>query len=288
MKKFIKALAVCVVAILTFSLTACTTYTKNGSVIQDVKFDVSYVVDGETTTINSTLSLYKTFAPKTCDRIIGLVEDGFYNDTALVLSKQQDYLVVGGFDYAEDYVEKAYTGEYLKGEFTSAGRESKLRVRAGALVMIREFDSEVGSAKYDTAKASFAIVLTDSGVFTNDKFCVFGYIDDGSVKLLQDALIDTAAYDETYYRARYVGDRSEEDGKLVANTGFEYYFDGTSYYYGELVDGDYDKMEYDNEESKDYSVYKKITDSKNIQDVFVLPKTPLKVKTELCNGQNNK
>ena len=154
--------------------------------------------------------------------------------------------------------------------------------------MIREFDSEVGSAKYDTAKASFAIVLTDSGVFTNDKFCVFGYIDDGSVKLLQDALIDTAAYDETYYRARYVGDRSEEDGKLVANTGFEYYFDGTSYYYGELVDGDYDKMEYDNEESKDYSVYKKITDSKNIQDVFVLPKTPLKVKTELCNGQNKK
>lgn len=288
MKKFIKALAVCVVAILTFSLTACTTYTKNGSVIQDVKFDVSYVVDGETTTINSTLSLYKTFAPKTCDRIIGLVEDGFYNDTALVLSKQQDYLVVGGFDYAEDYVEKAYTGEYLKGEFTSAGRESKLRVRAGALVMIREFDSEVGSAKYDTAKASFAIVLTDSGVFTNDKFCVFGYIDDGSVKILQDALIDTAAYDETYYRARYVGDRSEEDGKLVANTGFEYYFDGTSYYYGELVDGDYDKMEYDNEESKDYSVYKKITDSKNIQDVFVLPKTPLKVKTELCNGQNKK
>ena len=44
MKKFIKALAVCVVAILTFSLTACTTYTKNGSVIQDVKFDVSYIL----------------------------------------------------------------------------------------------------------------------------------------------------------------------------------------------------------------------------------------------------
>ena len=288
MKKFIKALAVCVVMVLAFSLTACTTYTKNGSVIQDVKFDVSYTVDGETTTINSTLSLYKTFAPKTCDRIIGLVEDGFYNDTALVLSKQQDYLVVGGFTFAEDYVEKAYAGEGLKGEFTSAGRESKLKVRAGALVMIREFDSEVGSAKYDTAKASFAIVLTDSGVFTNDKFCVFGYIDDESIKLLQDALIDTAAYDESYYRARYVGDRSEEDGKLVANTGFEYYFDGTSYYYSELVDGDYDKMEYDNEESKDYSVYKKITDSKNIQDVFVLPKTALKVKTELCNGQNKK
>ena len=288
MKKFIKALAVLVVSVLTLSLTACTTYTKNGSVIQDVKFDVSYTVDGETTTINSTLSLYKTFAPKTCDRVIGLIEDGFYNDTALVLSKQQDYLVVGGFDYVEDYVEKAYSGEGLKGEFTSAGRESKLKVRAGALVMIREFDSEVGTAKYDTAKASFAIVLSDSGVFTSDKFCVFGFIDDDSIALLQDALIDNAAYDESYYRAKYVGDRSEDDGKLVPNTGFEYYFDGTSYFYGELVDGDYEKMEYDTEDSIDYATYKKITDSKNLQDVFVLPRTVLKVKAELCNGQNKK
>lgn len=286
MKKFIKALAVLAVAVLTFSMTACTTYTKNGSVIQDVKFDVSYAVDGETTTINSTLSLYKTFAPKTCDRVIDLIESGFYNDSALVLSKQQDYLVVGGFNYAEDYVAKAYTGEGLKGEFTSAGRESKLKVKAGALVMIREFDSEIGEPKYDTAKASFAIVLTDSGVFTSDKFCVFGFIDDESVKLLKDALIDTASYDESYYRARYVGDRSEEDGKLVADTEFEYYFDGDAYYYDELLNGEYEKMEYDNEDAVDYAKYKKITDSKSIQDIFVLPKTVLKVKAELANGQN--
>ena len=71
MKKFVKALATICVLVMAFSLTACTTYTKNGSVIQDVKFDVTYTVDGETTTVNSTLSLYKTFAPKTCDRIIG-------------------------------------------------------------------------------------------------------------------------------------------------------------------------------------------------------------------------
>ncbi len=286
MKKFIKALAVFVIAVLTFSMTACTTYTKNGSVIQDVKFDISYKVDGGTTTINSTLSLYKTFAPKTCDRVIDLIESGFYNDTALVLSKQQDYLVVGGYTFAEDYVQKAYTGEGLKGEFTSAGRESKLKVRAGALVMIREFDSEIGEPKYDTAKASFAIVLTDSGVFTNDKFCVFGYINDGVVELLQEALIDTASYDESYYRAKYVGDRNEEDGKLVANTDFEYYFDGESYYHSKDEDGEYEKMEYDNEDAVDYAKYKKITDSKSIQDIFVLPQTPLKVKAELANGQN--
>ena len=65
MKKFIKTIAVTVMMALSLGLVGCTTYTKNGSVIQDLKFDVSYTVDGETTTVNSTLSLYKTFAPKT-------------------------------------------------------------------------------------------------------------------------------------------------------------------------------------------------------------------------------
>ena len=147
MKKFIKALALAVVCVMAFGMTACTTYTKNGSVIQDVKFDVSYTVDGETTTINSTLSLYKTFAPKTCDRIIELVNNGFYNNSSLVLSKQQDYLVVGGFEFDEDYVQKVFDGTAIDGEFTSAGRESKLNVTVGSLVMLRDFDISEGSSK---------------------------------------------------------------------------------------------------------------------------------------------
>ena len=284
MKKFVKALATICVLVMAFSLTACTTYTKNGSVIQDVKFDVSYTVDGETTTVNSTLSLYKTFAPKTCDRVISLIKDGFYNDTALVLSKQQDYIVVGGFDYASDYVQKSYSGEGVKGEFTSAGRESKLKVQVGALVMLREFDSEEGDAKYDTAKASFAIVLADSSVFDSDKFCVFGLMDMDSVEALQQAFIDNSANGD-YYRAKYVGDRV--NGTLTSNNAFDYYFDADNEYYN-FVNGDYEKMERLHEGDPDYEKYKKLSDSKNSQDIFVLPNTVFKVKAELANGQIKK
>ena len=284
MKKFIKTIAVTVMMALSLSLVGCTTYTKNGSVIQDVKFDVSYTVNGETTTVNSTLSLYKTFAPKTCDRVINLIKDGFYNDTALVLSKQQDYIVVGGFDYASDYTQKAYTGEGLKGEFTSAGRESKLNVQIGALVMLREFDSEEGDAKYDTAKASFAIVLADISVFDSDKFCVFGLMDMDSVEALQQAFVDNSANGD-YYRAKYVGDRV--DGVLTTNNAFDYYFDADKEYYN-LVDGDYEKMVYANEGDTDYDKYQKFNDAKNMQDVFVLPNTVFKVKAELANGQIKK
>lgn len=284
MKKFIKTIAVTVMMALSLSLVGCTTYTKNGSVIQDVKFDVSYTVNGETTTVNSTLSLYKTFAPKTCDRVINLIKEGFYNDTALVLSKQQDYIVVGGFDYASDYTQKAYTGEGLKGEFTSAGRESKLNVQIGALVMLREFDSEEGDAKYDTAKASFAIVLADASVFDSDKFCVFGLMDMDSVEALQQAFVDNSANGD-YYRAKYVGDRV--DGVLTTNNAFDYYFDADKEYYN-LVGDDYEKMVYANEGDPDYDKYQKFNDAKNKQDVFVLPNTVFKVKAELANGQIKK
>ena len=283
MKKFLRTLALAVVCIMAFSMTACTTYTKNGSVIQDVKFDVSYTVDGETSEINATLSLYKTFAPKTCDRIIELVNNGFYNNSALVLSKQQDYIVVGGFDFNEDYVQKLYTGENLKGEFTSAGRESKLSATVGSLVMLRDFDISAGEAKYDTAKASFAIVLADTS-FDKNKFCVFGKIDSESVTLLQEALVENAMYDESYMRVRYVGDR--EEGVLTSNNAFEYYYNGSNYF--NLVDGEYEEMLRATESDPDYEKYEKLSNADSKQDIFVLPKTVFKIKTELCRGENKK
>lgn len=286
MKKFIRALALAVVLVMAFGMTACTTYTKNGSVIQDVKFDVSYTEDGETKNINATLSLYKTFAPQTCDRVIELVNSGFYNGTSLVLSKQQDYLVVGGYDFIdEDYVQKSYNGSALKGEFTSAGRESKLRVQAGSLVMLRDFDTASGGAKYDTAKASFAIVLGETTTFDKDKFCVFGLMDSESVTLLQQALIDNAMYDGKYMRVRYAGDRNE-DGVLNTEGKFDYYYDGTDYF--NLVNGEYEEMVRANETDPDYDKYQKITNYDSAQDIYVLPKTVFKVKTELCKGQNKK
>ena len=97
-KPYIKSIALVIVLALTLGLTACT-YRANGSVIQDVTFSINYEVDGEAKTIDSTLSLYKTFAPKTTERVISLIKSGFYNDSVITVSKQQDYAVIGAFDY---------------------------------------------------------------------------------------------------------------------------------------------------------------------------------------------
>lgn len=284
-KSFLKVIAVAVMSALMLSFSGCTTYTKNGSEIQDIKFDVSYTIDGETTTINSTLSLYKTFAPKTCDRVIDLIKNGFYEDSSLVLSKQQDYIVVGGFDFVnDDYAVKNYSGDNLEGEFTKAGHESKLSVKAGALVMLREFDSKSGGQKYDTAKASFAIILTDASTFTSDKFCVFGFIDEKSIELLQEALVENSANNEGYYKAKYMGDRI--NGVLNVETGFDYFFNSDKEYYHANGMKVGDKMRYGSEQEEDYELYEKIISGDNKQDVFILPSVNFTIKTEICKGQN--
>ena len=80
-KPYIKSIALAIVLALTLGLTACT-YRANGSVIQDVTFNVSYEnLEGENVDVDATLSLYKTFAPKTCDHLLKQVKNGFYEKT---------------------------------------------------------------------------------------------------------------------------------------------------------------------------------------------------------------
>lgn len=273
-KSYIKSIALVIVLALTLCLTACT-YRANGSVIQDVTFDINYEVDGEVKTINSTLSLYKTFAPKTTDRVISLIKSGFYNDSAIAISKQQDYAVVGAFNYENnDYAVKACNESAIEGEFTQNGWRSRLSVKPGALVMLRDFDIEEGSAKYDTAKASFAIVLTSESVLNANEYCVFGYIDDASVEAIKTALVDNSD-DNGYFKARYLGKR--ENGVQTYKDGFDYYIDKDNDYFKLDTDGTKIKLEYANEDAADYDAYQIIKDTKSLQDIFVLSKTVFKV-----------
>ena len=267
-KSFIKIVAACVVSALMFAFTGCT-YTKNGSVIQDVTFNVSYTTADGAQNIEATMSIYKTFAPNTADRVLSLIKNGYYNDTVITLSKQQDYAVIGAFD--EGYAVKKYTGEGLKGEFTSNGWKTKLSIKPGALVMLRDSDSGVGSSKYDSAKASFAIVLNASTVLEKDTYCVFGYIDDASTEALIEAISENSTDDEGYARVRYVGDRNDNDVQTYEGS-FEYYINSTTNLY-KLVNGEKIAMEFANEGDADYELNEKITAEFAAQDIFVLPDT---------------
>ena len=69
-----KIITCCLAVVMLSSITACT-YRKDGSVIQDVTFKVSYVDAEEANVdIDVTASFYKTFAPLTCDHLLKQVK----------------------------------------------------------------------------------------------------------------------------------------------------------------------------------------------------------------------
>ena len=283
MKKLVtKILSACLACALVICFGGCKE-TINGSYVSRVNLDISYTVSGETSTINSTLTLYETFAPKTTERIKELVKAGFYDNTVITLSEQQDYAIVGGYTYGEDYVVKAYD-KTLEGEFTNAGLKSENVVKAGALVMLRDFDVKVGAEKYNTARASFAIVLSDSGIFDEEDFCVFGYIDSESLESLKTAFIDNAVDEDGDLRMRYLGERDKESGSLNYQNGFDYYINassGKTVYY-KLVNGEKVEMEYATDNDEDYhKVNDVIKDDDFSQDLIVFPEVVFSVKASI-------
>ena len=278
-KAFIKVMALAIISTLVLAVSGCKE-TKDGSVIQTADFKITYTVGTETNSIDSKLTLYETFAPKTTERVISLINDGYYNDTVLTLSKQQGYVVVGG--YTEGYNVKNYTGSALEGEFTQGGLKSELTVQPGALVMLRDFDIDSGDAKYGTAKANFAIVLTNDVPFTADEFCVFGFIDSESLTALQKALVDNSKGDG-YLHMRYAGERV--NGVVSSENSFDYYLNSDNEYY-KLEGNEFVEMEFANEDDADYAKKEIIDDSDNLQDIFALPAVTFKVSASMKSGCN--
>ena len=85
MKKAITKIVTTLILIaLTFSFAGCP-YTANGSVIQDVSFTIDYTDSEGAQTIDATLSLYKTFAPKTTKALIKHFKQDVYENNAPVL-----------------------------------------------------------------------------------------------------------------------------------------------------------------------------------------------------------
>ena len=289
MKNLLTKIAViCLIVITTLSFGACT-YRAEGSVCQDVTFDITYKnAENENKTINATITLYKTFAPKTCNQVLSLIKDGFYNDTALVYSKDCSYIVLGAYEIENSvYKELNSNASKLIGEFTKGSMESKLKAEAGSLVMLREPDTNKGGPKYDTAKVKFAILLDGNAGFNSDEYCVFG-----KVKASTDTLKNLVALrDETetvnngMHHVKYVGDRyvelnenGEYEDKIDYTKTFEYFHDnvkGELYAYENGVMAT-DKMEIE-EGGKDYELFTKLTEANNF-DFVVLPNTTITVK----------
>ncbi len=277
-KAIIKIVTTLILIAMTFSLAGCP-YRANGSVIQDVSFDISYEDADGAQTINGTLSLYKTFAPETTKNLIKYFKDGVYENNAIVLTKSQDAAVIGEYTFTNGEYKRisdeAFTA--VKGEFTNNGFKTKNAIGTGALIMLRDADTGRGGAKYDTAKVKFAIVLSESyTVFSADDYCVFGYMNKDAVETLRDALVENAVDEEGYAKLHYAGDRNADTDAQTYENAFDYYVDSSNEYFIE-VNGN--KIEVTSRPEDDNSeIYKKITDALSDQDIRALPDTVFTVK----------
>lgn len=271
-KVLLRILPLMIIAALMFTVTACT-YTQNGSVIRDVEVEFGYEKDGEAKTASGKLSLYKTFAPKTYNHVLKLFNDGFYKNSAVTFDKSGTYVIIGAFDYSDGYVDKASEAT-VEGEFENNGFQGKLSLKAGALVMLREPDTGKGTTgKYDTAKATFAICLTDSpeGI-TAKNYTVFGMADEDLLNGLQTAKTDCYADADGYTECLYKGDRNESD-VLTNENRYEFYLKSGTYY--KIIDGKLAEMDTDGD---DETLYDKLKDAPYV-DVVALPVTVIKLNS---------
>lgn len=279
MKKLVlKLITLCITAITLVSFTACT-YRKDGSVIQDVTFKVSYLGDeNENVDIDVTANFYKTFAPKTCDHILNYIKEGNYENTSLVMNKTGAYFVLGAFNYNDGaYEEIVYSGNAVDGEFKQNGWTPRLKAEAGSLVLLREPDTGKGSPKYDTGKVKVAILLSEVSSITNQYYTVFGKINSEALEDLQDLSSDTLYDDEKDIKIRYIGDRDEETDILKVDGGK--YVGGVEFYLnsGESVLKDLDKIEIAKEiDGAQNELYTKLSTANDL-DLYALPTKQIKV-----------
>lgn len=279
-KLLLKIITCCLAVAMLSSITACT-YRKDGSVIQDVTFKVSYTdSEDKNVDIDVTASFYKTFAPETCEHLLGYVKDGYYENSSLVMNKDGNYFVLGAFDYKDGaYEEKVYTGNMVVGEFKLNGWTPRLKAEAGSLVLLREPDTGKGnSSKYDSGKVSIAIILNEVSLISNQNFTVFGKIDAESLESLKELSEDVLYDTESDIKVRYIGDRDEETDKLTVENGK--YVGGYEFYlnFNDKVLKDLDKKEIEKEisEGVENEIYNKISTANDL-DLFALPTKNIKV-----------
>ncbi|MBO5926917.1 MAG: hypothetical protein J6Q38_05125 [Clostridia bacterium] len=274
----LKTVTLCLTFTFLLSLTACT-YRKDGSVVQDVTFTMSYEnSESENVSIEVTASFYKTFAPKTCDHLLAQIKKGYYENTAVVSNKTGEYLILGSFKYSdEEYKELIYTGSTVEGEFSKGGWKSRLKAEAGSLVLLREPDTGKGSPKYDTGKVSIALLLSETDVISNEYFSVFGKINTNVLDDFDDLREDLFYDDDGDIKIRYIGDRNENDVLTVTDGKY----DGGMEFYINLNDEEIkglDKkvIEAEISEGVENELYKKLSTA-NEFDLFALPTKPITV-----------
>lgn len=187
MRKIVKSIfAVMLAVVLISSITACEEI-KDGSKIQKINItlelvgadDVVILDDNgnQTNEFTVTAELYLNYAPKTIERFLKLVDDGFYNDT-VVSNIGDSWCEFGGYKGTSKNLLKADSElPYLDGEFEKNGWVgNNLRASAGVLMMKHDYVSSSERSKYNTAKSTVIVTSYSASRFSYKEYAIFGQI----------------------------------------------------------------------------------------------------------------
>ncbi|MBE5733930.1 MAG: peptidylprolyl isomerase [Clostridiales bacterium] len=232
-KIFINVLAICLVAISCFGLSAC----KEDVVKVQLNVGVyNYSEDvKEVENKKFSIDLYSYVAPKTVDAVTKYIKQGYYNDTFFYIIDGGDVdfpnqLMLGDLKMVDGEIVQNDIKPTIKGEFENGGRKgSNLTATKGAVGLWRSwnvFDDQ----SYDVADPSMnsgrstLFIPTSSISGYNGWMCIFGKIDltsatnSATLTALEDAF-DDDHYKEyvIYFTGDYDVEKADQNHGLTFN-----------------------------------------------------------------------
>lgn len=181
-----KIVAIALSLICLFSFASCAEV-ENGSKIERMTIKISFTnADGEAKTYDIHAKMYLNYAPATTAHVKELISNGYYTNLD-VSALTATYFTFG--DYSVDLTKadpltsidqgvKTIKGEFSKNGFTG----NKLTISQGAILLRRGEEGINDGSKYDSGKATLAVMLSASAPFSTSAYCVFAQIvsDDGN------------------------------------------------------------------------------------------------------------
>lgn len=189
---------------------------------EDIKtLKVKISADGNEYTM--TVDMYRHLAPKTVDKILGYVEDGYYNGAVFYkMSGYDSQIMVGDLKAENGAIVQNTALDEIYGEFEYNGTKgSNLTSAKGSIGLWRSWYSSddsytTSSDARDSGRGTWYIPTADISGY-NGNFCVFAQYDasetnnSAAFTTLTGVFADTEKYDEYYIY--YTGEYNAEDAK---------------------------------------------------------------------------
>lgn len=219
-KKIFTCALVCVIlAMATFSLTACEDLRT-----LEINVSVVNVSDATPTDYTLTVKLYRHLAPETVDAIVSYANEGYYDGATFYRDADTSVIMTGDFNFDGKTVTKKDEKPAIKGEFNNNGvTGSDLVNEEGYVGLWRNYsDYTVSEKSRDSGRATIYMPTSAKSAY-DGYFCVFGKFDlnDDDNETAWTAIkdvFDSSLYSETYviyYTGEYNNDDSVKDNGLT-------------------------------------------------------------------------